>query len=59
MEALLVLIVLFSFLALTTVIQVVQRRKYYKSYEVDREVYRRKDNEKKDAWIAGTQFWRR
>lgn len=49
MEALLVLIVIFSFLALTTVIQVVQRRKYYKSYEVDREVYRRKDNEKKDA----------
>lgn len=41
MEALIVLIVIFSFLALTTVAQIVQRRKYYKSYEIDREIYRR------------------
>jgi hypothetical protein len=45
MEALIVLIVIFSFLALTTVIQVVQRRKYYKSYEIDREIYRGNKND--------------
>ncbi|MFR6361632.1 hypothetical protein [Amedibacterium intestinale] len=45
MEALIVLIVLFIALAITTVIEIKQRRKYYKSYEIDREVYRRKSDE--------------
>nr|DAP09490.1 MAG TPA: putative COPPER-TRANSPORTING ATPASE [Caudoviricetes sp.]DAX35797.1 MAG TPA: putative copper-transporting ATPase [Caudoviricetes sp.] len=45
METLIVLIVLFIALAITTVIEIKQRRKYYKSYEIDREVYRRKSDE--------------
>lgn len=45
MEALIVLIVLFGALAITTAIEIKQRRKYYKSYEIDREVYRMNGDE--------------
>lgn len=45
MEALIVLIVLFAALAITTAIEIKQRRKYFKTYEIDREVYRGKKNE--------------
>ena len=45
MEAVIVLIVLFSALAITTAIEIRQRKKYFKTYEIDREVYRRKSDE--------------
>lgn len=45
METLIVLIVLFSALVVSIAIEIRQRRKYFKSYEIDREVYRRKSDE--------------